>query len=232
MKRRSNKLANIVFEEIFINQLDLPFCIGCNQCFLKGEIYCPHASIMQSIVKKITTCDGLIITTPTYSLQVSGVLKCWLDHMSYCFHRPQFFTQKALVITTTAGAGAHSTARYVRNILHYWGINHVTLLPIRCFSFDYIPNQKDCKKIQIAANNFYDHISSKTSSPPNAKQIFLFNFWRSMAKSGEKENTADYRYWADMNLLNTPTPFDTPLSPTKKIWATLSYLLSKKMLGP
>ena len=30
----------IEFEELFLSQLDLPFCLGCNNCFLKGENTC------------------------------------------------------------------------------------------------------------------------------------------------------------------------------------------------
>ncbi|WP_347707330.1 NAD(P)H-dependent oxidoreductase [Clostridium sporogenes] len=46
--------------------------------------------------------DALIVTSPVYSLQITGLLKNSIDHMAYNFHRPRFFTKKALVITTTA----------------------------------------------------------------------------------------------------------------------------------
>lgn len=34
-------------------------------------------------------------------MQVSGLLKNFIDHMSYNFHRPRFYNKKALIITTT-----------------------------------------------------------------------------------------------------------------------------------
>ena len=224
------KKGNIEFEEVFLSQLNLPFCIGCNQCFLKGEAYCPHSSIIQPIAQKITDCDALIVTTPTYSLQISGVLKCWIDHMSYYFHRPQFFTKKALVISTTAGAGAKSTSSYIGHVLQYWGINHVTLLPMRCFSFDYVPNQKGLKQIRLAASKFYIEIAKKPLHSPSAKQVFLFNLWRAMAKSGQQENTKDYQYWANAKLLDKPFPGGIPLGPIKQVWAAFSYSFSRQIL--
>ena len=221
---------NVVFEEIFLSELNLPFCMGCNQCFLKDKAHCPHSSIIQPIAEKISQCDALIITTPTYSLQVPGVLKCWIDHMSYYFHRPQFFTKKALVISTTAGAGAKSTASYVGRVLEYWGFNHITLLPMRCFSFDYVPAPKELKQIHLVADRFYKEITHKPLHGPSFKRIFLYNLWRSMAMSGEENNTADFQYWERMNLLYKSYPDDIPLGPMKQAWAAFSYAFSRKIL--
>ncbi len=220
----------VAFEDLFLSKLNLPFCIGCNQCFLKGENSCPHSPMIQTIVAKITQCDGLIITTPTYSLQVPGVLKCWLDHMAYHFHRPNFFNKKALVVVTTAGGGAKSTGQYVKDVLGCWGINHIRVLPLRCFSFNYSPKEKDLEQISLVANTFYEDVSSNILYPPSLKRLFMFNLWRSMAASGEEDQTADYLYWLNMNLLDKPYPPDIPLPFMKQSWAHFSYQFARKIL--
>lgn len=222
--------GNVEFEEIFLSKLNMPFCIGCNQCFLKGEEYCPHNSIIAPIVQKITIADALIIATPTYSLQLPALLKCLLDHMSYNFHRPRFFKKKALVISTTAGGGAKSTANYISDVLQCWGINHVSKYPLRCFSFNYVPDKEALEQIRTMANEFYKEIANENLHSPSMKRIFLFNLWRSMAISGQTNNTRDYRYWADMNLLDKPFPKEVPLSTIKKMWATFAYKSARKML--
>ncbi len=229
---KSYMLTNglLEFEEVFLSKLNLPFCIGCNQCFLKGENACPHKSIIQSLAAKIITCDTLIITTPTYSLQVPGILKCWLDHMSYCFHRPQFFNKKALVVVTTAGGGAKSTARYLKKILECWGFNHITLLPLQCFSFNYIPNKEALGKISMVSDHFYREIHSKKLHTPSMERIFLFNLWRSMAASGEEKNTMDYLHWLHMDLLDKPYPPEIPLGFIKRAWAMFAYKFARKIL--
>lgn len=220
----------IEFEEIFLSKLNLPFCIGCNQCFIKGENHCPHSLIIQPIVEKIIQCDGLIITTPTYSLQVPGLLKCWLDHMAYNFHRPTFFNKKALIVVTTAGGGAKSTGLYMKDVLECWGINHISLLPLRCFSFNYSPKKKDLEQISLVANKFYKEISSNTRHKPSFKRLFLFNLWRSMAASGKQNNTVDYLYWLNMNLLDEPYPREIPLGLLKKSWASFAHKFARKIL--
>ena len=222
--------GHVEYEELFLSKLNLPFCIGCNRCFLKGEDVCPHRSIIQPIVEKIIHCDGLIIATPTYSLQVPGLLKCWLDHMSYHFHRPSFFNKKALVITTTAGGGAKSTGRYIKKVLECWGINHVHLLPLRCFSFSYIPSKEDLGQISLAADVFYAEVASKKLHTPSMERLFLFNLWRSMATSGKESSTADFAYWSSLNLLDEPYLPEIPLGFFKKTWAKFSYRFARKIL--
>lgn len=211
----------IEFEEVFLGELGIPFCIGCNQCFSKGEHTCPHSAIIQPIADKIMACDALIITTPTYALQVPALLKCWLDHMAYYFHRPTFFTKKALVISTTAGSGARSTAHYLKDVLQFWGFNHISILPLRCFSFDYRPDIKALNKIGKTTSKFYAEITSNKLYSPSLKRLFLFNFWRSMAKSGQADNTADFLYWSKMDLLDQSYPPGLPLGRVKKTWAIL-----------
>ena len=72
----------------------------------------------------------MIITSPVYSLQISGQLKNFIDHMSYNFHRPKYFNKKALIITTTGGVRAKEIANYIKEVLTFWGINTTYKLPI------------------------------------------------------------------------------------------------------
>ena len=32
----------IMFDEIHLSDIDLPFCTGCSNCFRKGHVVCPH----------------------------------------------------------------------------------------------------------------------------------------------------------------------------------------------
>lgn len=66
-------------------------------CFLKGENKCPHSKTIQPIAEKIEKADCVIITSPSYSLNVTAVCKNFIDHMSYKFHRPSYFDKKCLL---------------------------------------------------------------------------------------------------------------------------------------
>ena len=91
------KNGNFEFEIIELSKEKIPMCIGCFNCIKNGEKKCPHNSYIEPIVKKMEEADAFIITTPVYSMQVSGTLKNFIDHMSYNFHRPKFYNKKVLI---------------------------------------------------------------------------------------------------------------------------------------
>ena len=43
----------IVFNEIHLADVDLPFCTGCSNCFRRGHAACPHNKKMQLIMDMI-----------------------------------------------------------------------------------------------------------------------------------------------------------------------------------
>lgn len=136
------------FTEFFLPR-DLPhFCNGCFVCFLQGEAKCPHAAAVQPIAKAIREADGLIITTPVYSLAESAGVKALLDHLSYNFmnHRPmaEIFSKVALVLTTTVGYGNGYAIKPIARALRFWGIRRVLKCGLTLFAIDWdqLPQRK------------------------------------------------------------------------------------------
>ena len=113
VKEKINEEIDADYEIIELSKMKIPMCTGCFNCILKSEEKCPHYESIKYINDKITWCDAMIITSPVYSLQISGQLKNFIDHMSYNFHRPKYFNKKALIITTTGGVRAKEIANYI-----------------------------------------------------------------------------------------------------------------------
>jgi multimeric flavodoxin WrbA len=223
-------LGDVEFEEVFLSQHKMEFCLGCNRCFLEGEEFCPHNNIIRSITKKIEEADALIVTTPVHSLQLSDLLKCWIDHMSYNFHRPRYFNKKGLVLATTAGAGTNAATKHIRDVLKHWGFNNVYRLNIQCASLDYNPNEKALKKIQKVAHKFYEEASSKKLHKPTTKRIFYFNLWRVMVLLGMETKSKDYRYWQETRMCNMAFAEGVPIGIFGKAFGNLVYILLKKVM--
>ena len=85
------------FEEIHLLKENIPLCVGCYKCINESERKCPHFGKVGPIIEKIMECDGLIIGSPVYAMNVSALLKNFLDHTAYLYHRPEFFTKKAFL---------------------------------------------------------------------------------------------------------------------------------------
>ena len=113
MVEQAKKNLNGNFEEIHLMKEKIPFCNGCFKCFMEGEEKCHHHEKIKEILDKIRQADGIIIACPVYALNVPGLLKNFFDHTAYLYHRPEFFTKKALVIVSTAGAGQKDVAKYI-----------------------------------------------------------------------------------------------------------------------
>ncbi len=105
------------------------FCVGCFNCFLKGEQSCPHADATLPIVKTLTEADLIILSSPVYGLDVSGPMKTLIDHLCFMWlsHRPNpvMFEKLGVTVTTTAGAGTKHATKTLHNSLKFWGIKRI-----------------------------------------------------------------------------------------------------------
>ena len=113
----------IVFNEVHLIKENLPFCIGCSNCFRVGHEKCPHYSIVGEIIEKMENADGVIFASTTYNMRETALLKNMFDHLCFMLHRPHFFKSKALIITTTGGVGGRACAKSISSTLKGIGFN-------------------------------------------------------------------------------------------------------------
>lgn len=197
----SNADNNASFDEIDLKDINLPTCIGCYNCFTHGENSCPHSSIIQPIVEMMKDCDGLIITSPVYALNVTGLIKNFIDHLAYFYHRPCFFNKKALIIVTTAGIGQKKVSKYLEETLRNWGYNERFELYLigRYAKEGELPAKID-DKIKKISTEFYKSTASGNLKSPNLHALYMYSVWRAMASARLVE--LDYNYWKDNNMLD------------------------------
>ncbi|WP_269850614.1 flavodoxin family protein [Methanosarcina horonobensis] len=88
-------LGNIEFEYLMLKDADLSQCHGCFVCFTTGENHCPCKDDAPAIEQKMHSADGVIFATPVYGMNVSALMKTFIDRFSYIFHRPRFFDKKS-----------------------------------------------------------------------------------------------------------------------------------------
>lgn len=213
------------FEHINLIERQIPLCIGCYNCIVKGEEYCPHFDKVNPIVEKIKSCDGLIIGSPVYALNVTALLKNFFDHTAYLYHRPEFFTKKAMVVVSTAGAGHKKVANYIDETLRHWGVNKVYKISMACGGKETL----EVNEIDKVSQKFREDLKSGKLYSPKLNDIVFYNVWRSMALS-KNPIKADREFWIRTDLVNQDFSPDVKLSLFKKAFSKAMFFILKRSI--
>lgn len=208
------------YEELEITEFVMPkdtpsLCVGCFNCFFKGEQNCPHSGQVSPVVTALETADLIIMTTPVYAMDVSGGLKVLLDHLCFMWmsHRPnpKMFHKTALTIVTTAGAGMKHTTKTMKNSLSFWGVKKIFSYQKAVSAMrweDVKPDKKQQieKVIAKQAKKIYQtvHNIEKTQYP--LVRGFLFKMMAAMQK-GNNWNLVDRKHWEEKGWLSGAKPY-------------------------
>ena len=200
-------------------------CTGCMNCIMDGEENCPHFDKVNPIVEKIKDCDGLIMTSPVYAMNVSALLKNFIDHTAYIYHRPEYFTKKALVVVSTAGAGQKKVANYMDETLRHWGFNKVYKVTYACGGKETL----ETKDIDKTAQKFSDDVKSGKLHSPKFGDVLFFNVWKAMAIT-KNPIPADKKFWLDTELIDYDFGKEVKLNPVKKVFSKLMFFILKNVI--
>ena len=227
VKSELNDLSSVSLEidEVFLTDYDYGFCKGCYNCFEFGEDKCPHYNQINPIIDKIKACDGLIVTSPVYVLHVTAMLKNFFDHMAYFYHRPYFFTKKALAVSSTGGAGVKGVLYYMEEDLENMGFNKVYKIGLTNARRDDEKLEKEIKKV---SKKFYDDVANGKTYSPSFKRLTMFNVWRAM-NSKSTALKADYEYWESTGLKYHEFSPTIKLPLIKKAYAKLLHSILSRV---
>lgn len=223
--KQAKENLNGEFEEIHLRDENIPLCVGCFNCIMEGEEKCPHYNKIHPIIEKIRHCDGIIIASPVYAMNVTALLKNFLDHTAYLYHRPEFFTKKALVCVTTAGAGQKKVANYIDETLRHWGVNKVYKISIACGGKDTL----ETSEIDKTALKFFNDLKSGKLHSPKLNDIVFFNVWKAMAVS-DNPIEADKKYWNNTGLVNHDFSPEVKLNVFKKAFSKILFFILKRVI--
>jgi len=96
-------MGDVEFTYLFLNDADLKLCTGCYTCLAKGEEKCPLKDDRAAIEQQLLAADGVILSSPMYVLNVSWLMKNFIDRFAYTNHRPRFHGQKVLTVVNMGG---------------------------------------------------------------------------------------------------------------------------------
>lgn len=212
MLKEKLTVKDTVVHEYFLPKDTPSFCVGCFQCILKGEEYCPQAAQVQKIAASMQRSEIIMIDSPTYCFEMTGQLKTLFDHFGYMWmsHRPrkEMFSKIGIVISSAAGAGGKNVTKSIAKQLFWWGVPKVHQLHFNVSSMSW----KDTSdKIKLKITQKIEAVTRQVSKQAgkekyNFKIKFLFHIMRKM-QEGNKWNLTDRNYWQTNNWLGAVRPW-------------------------
>lgn len=228
-----NSVCSTEFEYIYLRNMNIEDCKGCDQCFKKGEQFCPIKDDVQQIREKLINADGIIFSSPVYAYQVTGSFKRLVDRLAFMFHRPELIGKPAITLTTTGGGGQKQVTKFLKMTACGWGCNLTGSLEVISsfytkennpyFNQDYFERKN--KEINMQAEALISAIMSKKLSVPGYYDIYMFHGLKSKTYMSD----ADYKYWESKGWLKSKYYYKTKLSPGKRIFGSILDFIIKSM---
>lgn len=138
-KNNSYNLLNKLKSEndIFysLKDLNIKYCLGCNACQRNDDNHCVLKDDMNKIYEAIDKCEKIIIMSPIYMNQITGILKNVFDRFNpYC--ASENLKEKKIYLITV-GQMSEEEQKDVCNSINKW---FESISEFLYFDFEYLYN--------------------------------------------------------------------------------------------
>jgi multimeric flavodoxin WrbA len=202
-------------EIIHLGSKRIELCSGCRACFDRGEAACPHKDDIASLAASMHASDLLVLASPVYVDDVSGLMKNFIDRLAYFCHRPGFAGKPAYVIATT---GSSSTARAIRTLqgaLITWGfhLSGAAGFVMGARMQKSAAREFFAEKIDGIASRLLRELKASPARQPTLLDLVVFQIQKkAWLKAGIVDGieTYDYRYWKNNGWFDRSCSYFTP----------------------
>jgi multimeric flavodoxin WrbA len=209
-QQTAEKGEDFQYETVDLGHQIIGLCRGCRACFDLGEDHCPLKDDLLTIKDKIREADGVIVASPVYVDDVSGIMKNWIDRMAHVCHRPEFAGKYAYIVSTTGSAASSHAVRTMMGALLTWGFH------ISGKSSFIMGAKMPEKEIQARFDSATNKIARKMASDilenravkPTFFSLMMFKIYQSVWS--KDSGTFDARYWQDKGWLDRRAMFYFP----------------------
>ncbi len=78
---KGSEQAGVQVETLFLHDMDINPCTGCDQCQRENATGCVVADAMQEIYPKLKGADSIVFASPIYWFSVTAQLKMVIDRI-------------------------------------------------------------------------------------------------------------------------------------------------------
>ena len=208
---RLKQAGEVDFEYLFLKDADLQLCKGCFTCVTRGEDYCPLKDGRAAIEKKLLEADGIILSSPVYVMNVSWLMKNFIDRFAYANHRLRFFKPKGLLVTNSGGSGLKEARKAMENALG--GLEIVASVGVGTPPWPQVESavRKKERQIDEAAMAFYRAMEAGSFKEPGFNMYLRFRIMKEVSVACKQWLPADYNFYQDKEYY-----YDTRIGAFKK----------------
>jgi multimeric flavodoxin WrbA len=188
--------VDLQIETIPLGSIQLSACRGCRSCFDRGEDTCPVKDDMKSVREKMRAADGLLVASPVYVDDVSGLVKSWIDRTAYACHRPEYGGKCAFALVTTGGSPTSHALRTLTVALGTWGYHIVGTEGVAAGA-RMSPDEMRAKhqaRLHKVARRLFSAIHERKFARPTFLSLMMFRIqqigWKNFGPG-----SIDYAYW-------------------------------------
>jgi multimeric flavodoxin WrbA len=217
VESKMKEMGEAEFEYLYLSNEFQRMCIGCHNCINIGENSCPHKNERKEIEEKINKADGIIITSPVYCQDVSGLLKNFFDHMAFVWHRPRYFSKKIMAVSSGGGQFKY-TFRSIEENVKAWGCDFVCSLGVphlEALTPKY--RQKALKDINRKTELFFNEVKENKTISPKIGRLLWFNMWKGNAIACKDSIPQDIAYWKDKGWIEKEYYYDVKVSMLNRV---------------
>lgn len=191
------KDVNVEF--VNLSDLNIKSCSGCCSCYKTGKCYINDNA--ESLSNKIACADGVILGSPTYASNVSGLLKNFIDRGHFVIE--QLLNNKyAISVSTGENYGSRDTSKIINQLLQYSGASLTGKIVYNTPFNSKVNNERLDKKISKMSKSLYLGIKHKKKYiVQDIKHKVIFNFGiKSFVKEKGDKYQGVIKKWEAMDI--------------------------------
>jgi len=221
---------DVACETINLSECRIESCRGCVVCFDKGEEFCPHADDVKDIISRIDNADGIIFATPVYAFHCTGLLKNFLDRISFIFHRPRFFGKVSTSIVTQGIYGGRSVTGYLSFVGRALGFTALTGRVLQ--TLEPCPpakKEKNSKLLRQLADSYYRRLKKNRFPAPSLFALVMFRIGRTKIGRELDQDFRDYTWYRDNGWFESGFYYPVRLGLWKKFLGNLTDVVAGRL---
>ncbi len=201
-----------------LSDYDIGICRGCKLCFNDGEERCPLKDDRDVLIGKMEDADGLVLASPHYSWQVSGLMKVFLDRIGFVFHRPRFHGKTATAVVVQGimlGGKVRKYLEFVEGGLGFKVVKGSVVRTLEPMTDKAIRDMDEALKKQAA--RFHAELLRPPFPSPSLFKLMMFRMSRTGINLNAPRDKKDWAYYRDKGWFESDFYYPVRLGPVKRV---------------